>query len=134
MRQAVSMHVATTTRSLATRRRKGIYSFPFAVKWMGESLICCPKDTGKCLHPREGFVIPHFRFTMLAFQSASGEFPGGLMVRIWHLYHCSLVPSLVWELRAHIKPLHASAKQKTNKRNPKKCLQHGGLYLGSGCA
>ena len=37
------------------------------------------------------------------------EFPGGLLVRI-----CCFPPrcDLVWELRSHIKPLHATAKKK----------------------
>ena len=38
------------------------------------------------------------------------ELPGGLVVRIWHFHHCS--PGLVWELRSHIKLLHAVAKKK----------------------
>lgn len=38
------------------------------------------------------------------------EFSGGLVVRIWCLPH--YVQSMVWELRSHIKLLHAPAKKK----------------------
>ena len=43
------------------------------------------------------------------------EFPGGLVVRIWHFHHCGPVQTLVWELRSHIKPLHAMAKKKKKR-------------------
>ena len=43
------------------------------------------------------------------------EFPCGQLVRVWHFHPSNLGQSLVWELRSHMKLLHAMAKQiKTN--------------------
>ena len=44
------------------------------------------------------------------------EFPGGLVARILHFYHCGLGSFPGLELRFHTKPLHAVAKTKTNKQ------------------
>lgn len=45
-------------------------------------------------------------------------FPGDLVVRISAFTTAARVPSLVWELKSPIKPLHTTAK--TNKQNNQK--------------
>ena len=47
--------------------------------------------------------------------SAYREFSGDLAARTWRFHFCDRVQSLVWELRSHIKQLHALQKNKNIK-------------------
>ena len=53
-------------------------------------------------------------------KSPCREFPGGLVVRIWHFYCGSPGSILAWELRFHINLLHPIAKEEKESRKKKK--------------
>ena len=58
------------------------------------------------------------------------EFPGDLVVRIWHFQPVTQVQSLVWELKPHIKLLHTMAKKRKKKtRKRKRSWGQGRKYV-----
>ena len=73
-------------------------------------------------------VLPVYNFKM----PLQGEFPGGLVVRIWHCHNCHPGSILFWELRSHIKLLRAVAKKaktKQTKPNPPPTLSQPFMAL-----
>ena len=86
-------------------------------------------DIQACLGDTAGLAPDHYNKTNIlikrvtqiswflsAFKSSAyREFSGDLAARTWRFHFCDRVQSLVWELRSHIKQLHALQKNKNIK-------------------